>query len=119
MSGSTARLRVRLFEGELRFFYSGSPKDYYYLPEEDIAVHKSIASAVDKDTACRRTPPTATGKKYAIFLPQYDAMFSPVFREQPRGRKCYFELSADFAADPAMQMDYVLHLLETMRSHRK
>ena len=54
MSGSTARLRVRLFEGELRFFYSGSPKDYYYLPEEDIAVHKSIASAVDKEHRVQR-----------------------------------------------------------------
>ena len=119
MSGSTARLRVRLFEGELRFFYDGSPKDYYYLPAEDIAVHKSIASAVDKEHRVQANASNCYGKKYAIFLPQYDAMFSPVFREQPRGRKCYFELSADFAADPAMQMDYVLHLLETMRSHRK
>ena len=119
MSGSTARLRVRLFEGELRFFYDGSPKDYYYLPEEDIAVHKSIASAVDKEHRVQANASNCYGKKYAIFLPQYDAVFSPVFREQPRGRKCYFELSADFATDPAMQTDYVLHLLETMRSHRK
>lgn len=86
MSGSTARLRVRLFEGELRFFYSGSPKDYYYLPEEDIAVHKSIASAVDKEHRVQANASNCYGKKYAIFLPQYDAVFSPVFREQPRGR---------------------------------
>ena len=78
-----------------------------------------IIVAVDKEHRVQANASNCYGKKYAIFLPQYDAMFSPVFREQPRGRKCYFELSADFAADPAMQMDYVLHLLETMRSHRK
>ena len=87
--------------------YDGSPKDYYYLPAEDIAVHKSIASAVDKEHRVQANASNCYGKKYAIFLPQYDAMFSPVFREQPRGGKCHFELSADFAADPAMQTDYV------------
>ena len=63
MSGSTARLRVRLFEGELRFFYDGSPKDYYYLPAEDIAVHKSIASAVDKEHRVQANASNCYGKK--------------------------------------------------------
>ena len=62
MSGSTARLRVRLFEGELRFFYDGSPKDYYYLLRRISQFTRVLHPPSTKNTACRRTLPTATAK---------------------------------------------------------
>ncbi|MBQ7562896.1 MAG: ribonuclease H-like domain-containing protein [Lachnospiraceae bacterium] len=40
-------IRVPIEEGELRHFYENY-KDYYYLPAEDICVHKSAASGVDR-----------------------------------------------------------------------
>ncbi|MGI6094255.1 MAG: ribonuclease H-like domain-containing protein [Lachnospiraceae bacterium] len=40
-------LKVSLKDGYLRFYYPNY-KDYYYLPEEDYAVHKSLGTYVDK-----------------------------------------------------------------------
>ena len=47
MNKESTKIRVPIFEGELKFFYSNY-KDYYYLPVEDMAIHKSVASFVDK-----------------------------------------------------------------------
>ncbi len=59
------RLRVPIYEGELKYFYSNY-KDYYYLPKEDIAIHKSVASFVDKNY--RHLPRTATREKYPLIF---------------------------------------------------
>jgi len=118
MNGHTARLRVRLFEGELRFFYE-NPKDYYYLPGEDIAVCKDVASSVDREHRRQATAATCYTRKYAIFLPQYGNIFSPAFREQVRDKKSYFELSEEFVSSPGLQRQYAVHLLETLQTHRK
>lgn len=118
ISGGTARLRVRLFEGELRFFYE-NPKNYYYLPEEDIAIHKDIAAGVAKEHRVQATAANCYNRKYAIFLPQYDAIFKPAFREENRSKKSYFELSEAFVSSPDMQRQYVVHLLTAIQTHRK
>lgn len=118
MNGSTARLRVRLFEGELRFFYE-NPKNYYYLPGEDLAIHKDIAASVDKEHRVQATAANCYNRKYAIFLPQYEELFTPAFREQARSKKSYFELSEDFAGSFDMQRQYIIHLLAAMQTHRK
>lgn len=115
--GDTVRLCIRLFEGELRFFFE-NPRDYYYLPEEDRAVHKSIASYVDKEYRRQANRENCYTRKHAIFLPQYDEIITPAFREQPKDRKSYFELTEDFIASPAMQKRYVQHILNVMTSRR-
>ncbi|HEX3077593.1 MAG TPA: ribonuclease H-like domain-containing protein [Lachnospiraceae bacterium] len=46
-SNMQAILKVTLYQNELKFFYDNY-KDYYYLPEEDTAIHKSVAFYVDK-----------------------------------------------------------------------
>ena len=47
-SDNEGKLRVPIYEEEMKYFYSNY-KDYYYLPQEDIAIHKSVASFVDKE----------------------------------------------------------------------
>lgn len=46
-SGDTAHLRVPLYHRMARLYYLDY-KNYYYLPGEDMAVHKSVAASVDK-----------------------------------------------------------------------
>lgn len=113
--GTTARLRIKLFEGELRFFFK-NPKDYYYLPEEDTAIHKNIAASVDKEHRRQAKAANCYTRKYAIFLPQYKEIISPVFREHPKDKKCYFELTEDFISSPESQYRYVRSLLEAIIS---
>lgn len=53
---------------ELKFFYPNY-KDYYYLPAEDYAIHKSIAQFVEKDYRKKATAKTCYQKKKGEFLP--------------------------------------------------
>lgn len=61
-------LAIRLYEGELKYFYPNY-KDYYYLPAEDTAIHKSVAAYVDKAHREQARASTCYTKKSGLFLP--------------------------------------------------
>lgn len=55
--GSLLKIKVPIRNGQaLRFFLNY--KDYYYLPAEDTAIHKSVAAYVDKAFRQKATPET-------------------------------------------------------------
>lgn len=51
------RLRVPLYQGMARLYYLDY-KNYYYLPAEDMAIHKSVAIYTDKSLREKATPET-------------------------------------------------------------
>lgn len=57
-----------IYSGELKYFYP-NPADYYYLPLEDCAMHKSVASFVEKEYRKKATAATCYTKKNGAFLP--------------------------------------------------
>jgi len=57
-----------IYSGELKYFYP-NPADYYYLPLEDCAMHKSVASFVEKEYRKKATAATCYTKKAGAFLP--------------------------------------------------
>lgn len=57
-----------VYFGELKYFYP-NPADYYYLPLEDCAMHKSVASFVEKEYRKKATAATCYTKKTGTFLP--------------------------------------------------
>ncbi|MCH5274127.1 MAG: ribonuclease H-like domain-containing protein [Lachnospiraceae bacterium] len=65
---STVSLFLPVYHGELKYFYP-NPADYYYLPMEDCAMHKSIASFVEKEYRQKATAATCYSKKAGGFLP--------------------------------------------------
>ena len=60
-SGKHVRLRVPLYQGMARLYYSDY-KNYYYLPVEDMAIHKSVGAYVDKARKEKATPETCYSK---------------------------------------------------------
>lgn len=108
-SGYESKLVVRLYTGELKFFFSDY-KNYFYLPDEDYAVPKSLAGGIAKEHKKKATASTCYTRKNAIFLPQYGAVLSPAFRAMYRDKKSYFELSEEFVASKEMQKEYLLHV---------
>ncbi|MDD7642597.1 MAG: ribonuclease H-like domain-containing protein [bacterium] len=60
-SGDHVRLRVPLYQGMARLYYLDY-KNYYYLPAEDMAIHKSVATYVDKAHREKATPETCYSK---------------------------------------------------------
>lgn len=114
--GIDAILCSRLLESDLKLFFPDY-KNYDYLPEEDIAVPKSVSASVDRAHRRKATAATCYRRKYAIFLPQYEELFSPAFRVGRRDKKSYFELSEEFATSPSLQKQYAQHILKTLLTH--
>lgn len=68
LAEDTCEIAVSLKEGELFHFFEDY-KNYYYLPEEDRAVHKSVARFVDKDHRVKARADNCYVRKRGRFLP--------------------------------------------------
>lgn len=105
------KVRIPVFEGELKYFYSNY-KDYFYLPKEDMAIHKSVATFVDKQYRERAKACNCYTRKKGFFLPQYETIMNPVFRIEHKDKLSYFELTDDFLSSDIMLRRYVDHIFQ-------
>lgn len=110
MNKDVTRIRIPIFEGELKYFYSNY-KDYYYLPVEDMAIHQSVASFVDKQYREKAKASNCYSRKTSMFLPQYDTIMNPVFKKEYKDKCSFFELTEDFKSSDVMIRRYVDHIL--------
>lgn len=111
-------IRIPIYEGELKYFYSDY-KNYYYLPEEDIALHKSVASYVDKSYRENARPANCYNRKTSQFLPQSEEIMNPIFHKEYKDSTCFFELTEDFCQSEIMLQRYVNHILKLMMQQKK
>ncbi|MBR1476841.1 MAG: ribonuclease H-like domain-containing protein [Lachnospiraceae bacterium] len=111
----TATIRVPIYEEELKYFYDDY-KDYYYLPEEDVALHKSVASYVDRAHRLQANAKNCYTRKYSSFLPQWAEIFTPVFKRDYSAREIFFELTEDMKRNRQGFTDYANHLLHMIAS---
>lgn len=107
---SQVHLFVQALEGELYFYYDNY-KDYYYLPLEDMAVHKSVASFVDKSCRKKATSDNCYVRRQGLFLPQCSNWFTPCFYPGKKEKSSYFEYREDFLADTKSLCHYVKNIL--------
>ena len=90
LSGRTVRLRVPVYEMAPYYFFEDY-KNYYYLPVEDKAIHKSLATFVSKEFRKPATRETARQQKSGSFLPQVTEQIGPPFRFRHADELCFFE----------------------------
>lgn len=110
------KVRVPVFEGELKFFYDNY-KDYYYLPEEDLAIHKSVATFVDKNYRKKANAQNCYTRKDSCFLPQFKTFLSPVFKQNYKDKVTYLELSDDFILSDTKIKSYIEHIFAYVMQH--
>lgn len=115
VSKTQGQLAIPCVFGELRYFFPDY-KNYYYLPLEDMAVHKSVAAYVDKEYRTPAKPANCYIKKTGLFLPQPEEIFTPVFRTSWESRELFFEYTDSFAEDPALLMKYVHAVLRVLKT---
>lgn len=115
MKDLTTTIRIPVLDGELRFFYSNY-KDYYYLPDEDMAIHKSVATYVDKGYRENARAATCYTRKSGLFLPQYSEIMNPEFKKEYKDKVSYFELTDDFRSSDVMLRRYVDHIFKMLRT---
>ncbi len=103
LSGSHITMCIPLFYGRLKYFLPGPAKDYYYLPEEDCAIHKSVAMFVDKAHRRKATQDTCYTTREGCFLAVPEADISPIFLKNRNERPAYIQYDeAQWQEDPAL-----------------
>ncbi len=109
---------VSLYEGELKYFYSNY-KDYYYLPLEDTAVHKSIGGCVDKSARQRATARTCYTRRSGLFLPQFGSLWEPAFKEDYHASLTYTPYDPRLFEDPAAAGAYGKEILSYIQAEKE
>ncbi|MBQ7065602.1 MAG: ribonuclease H-like domain-containing protein [Lachnospiraceae bacterium] len=116
--GNEGFLKVPCHIGELKYFYSDY-KEYYYLPLEDMALHKSVATYVDKDYRKQATAATCYTKKEGTYLPEWDTVFTPIFKKDYKDFNLFFELTDEMKKSPQTFTQYALHVLDMLIHENK
>lgn len=106
------KLRLPVLTDTLKFFYADY-RNYYYLPYEDTAMHKSVAAYVDAECKVKATKETCYTKKYAAFimLPAYSGDM-PVFKRDYNEQNVYLML--DSSAEGKTISDYNTESIKNM-----
>ena len=108
--GSVCRLLVHAFEGELKYFLPDY-QNYYYLPREDQAVHKSVGSALPSEFRMQATAHSCYLRKYGLFLPQKAELFHPLFQKDYKDPQLWFECTEQFMDSPSDLLLYIKSLI--------
>jgi hypothetical protein len=112
-----ASLQIQLLEGELKYYYENY-KDYFYLPAEDRAIHKSLAAFVDKDYRVKAKPNTCYTRKQGIFVPQFEPVITPYFKHNHTDKITFLEIHTDFLLQEENLIRYVEHILKFLLSSK-
>lgn len=89
------RAEIPLFKGTLYHFYENY-RDYYYLPAEDMAVHKSVGIYVDREHREKAKASNCYTKKSGFFLPlpkKFVPDGVPLFRETRKNPLSYLYIA--------------------------
>lgn len=108
VDNTEAILYVPVYEGQLKYFLPGPVKDYYYLPAEDQAVHRSIACYVDKAHRQRATAATCYTHMDGLFLPTGNRHIHPRFQTDFQSKEYYILYDPErWKNDPDILNEYI------------
>lgn len=115
--GNEGIIKVPVYTEEMKFFYSDY-KNYYYLPNEDMAIHKSVSTYVDPAFREKATAATCYTRKNGEYLPQWEYLFEPFFKREYESKALFFELTDDFKENREAFSKYASHILSMMMQIR-
>lgn len=111
--GSQALLKIHGICGTLKYFFDDY-RNYYYLPSEDTAIHKSVAAYVDKDHRVPAKASTCYCKRTGFFLPGNAASMPPKFYLVYKDSLFYQECTEEFLRDPQALLAYTREFLRNL-----
>ena len=110
-------VKVPILEDSIRFYFKDY-KNYYFLPAEDKAIHKSIATYVDKEYRIKATPKTCYVNHKGLFILQYDKKYQG-YKYNYEDSYSYLELNEDFLNNKSLLHSYVRALLNSCNQVKK
>lgn len=106
-----ATINVPIYTEELRFFFDNY-KEYYYLPAEDMAVHKSVANYVDKNYREPATKETCYLRQKGYFISQLDDGILTGYKRSFADKESFIELTDSFLQDLDLLHAYAKHIIK-------
>ena len=106
-----ATINVPIITDEFKFFFDNY-KEYYYLPAEDMAVHKSVATYVDKNYREQAKKENCYTKRKGHFITQIDSGIISGYKRNYKDKETYIELVDSFLQDLDMLTAYARHVIE-------
>ncbi len=107
-------LKLPVYQGSLKYFIPDY-NNYYYLPLEDTAIHKSIAEFVDRKHRQKATAATCYTKREGHFIPSLslkkhlDAF--PAFYVSYKDKLPFYQLPEELQEQKALMAEYLCQLL--------
>lgn len=122
-NGQLCVITAKIREGEMLHFLPDH-QDYYYLPLEDTAIHRSVAQYVDREHRVKAKAETCFVKRQGRFLavgrsadlPFIAGQRIPVFRMAYRDRKEYIEWDEEVCRDSEFVKEYLRAALRQYES---
>lgn len=105
-------ITIPIAVGTKKYFFSDY-KNYYYLRYEDCAIHKSVGTYVDKEYRENAKPSNCYQKKDGGFLPVFQDVFSPVYRDSFRDKHGWIAYTPEFLDSSDQLCSYVSHLFSS------
>ncbi len=109
---TSCTLMIATFTGTLKHYFKDY-KNYYYLPLEDVAIHKSVAAYVDQNNKEKAKKYNCYIKKSDTFIPCYDQSISDYFQADINNPSKFQTIESLLSADSATQMLYIKNTLQT------
>jgi len=102
-----AIIQIPIIEAELKHYFKDF-KNYYYLPNEDIAIHKSVASYVDSSNRTKATKYNCYTKQYSKYIPTVYTEGLTIFMDTIDSKEKYTELDI-LANDTVLLKKYIIN----------
>lgn len=109
-------IKVLLYKGESKHFFEDY-KNYYYLPLEDMAIHKSLANFVDSSSKAKASKQNAYIKLDSCFIPIYHQSDGKLFRKEYADKQNYIELKEEYLDNAVFLQEYCKGILNYL--HKK
>ena len=108
-----AEISINITEEELKHFYKDY-KNYYYIPEEGQAIHKSVAAYVDTSFKEKATKENCFTKKNGDFLPAVCELEIPRFKLEYNSTDEYFLFNDAFLNDESVIRQYCSGIIKSL-----
>lgn len=126
--GNTGLLKAPVCEEEMKLFHADW-RNYYYVPEMDEAVHRSVASFLDPSRRMKASVTTAYTKRRGLFLPQFSfpgtkkrpalpPVCENIFLRSYGDTQFFLELTDEARKDKAFFDRYATHVLRAILMKR-
>lgn len=114
LKDNTIHVHIPLYHSTL-YHYFKDYKNYYYLPEEDMAIHKSVATYVDPAFRQKATASNCYIKKTGIFLPLPANMKiqQPTFQKTRRDTHSYLAWTKHSSLTKEECLAYLSYVIHT------